>query len=153
MRVRNESEMSKWGAHFALACHCPLVIYLSGQLGAGKTTFTRGFVQALGFKGRVKSPTYTLVEIYDLKNWQICHFDLYRIQDPHELELIGIRDYCNQKTICLIEWPELGEGSIPSPDILCQIDIVGEERLLNFKSFTQQGNVVLQNVGYTLDAN
>ncbi len=105
-----------------------LVIYLQGELGAGKTTLVRDILAALGHKGITKSPTYTLVETYDLGALRVNHFDLYRLSDPSELEFIGIRDYVGSSSVCIFEWPQKGAGHIPAADIEITLELHGNSR-------------------------
>jgi tRNA threonylcarbamoyladenosine biosynthesis protein TsaE len=107
-----------------------MLVFLEGDLGAGKTTLVRGILNAMGHTGSVKSPTYNLVEPYTIKGQAIFHFDLYRLMDAEELEYMGMRDYLNEQSICFVEWPDKGEGLLPSPDILIEIIINGNQREL-----------------------
>ncbi|WP_028863958.1 tRNA (adenosine(37)-N6)-threonylcarbamoyltransferase complex ATPase subunit type 1 TsaE [Psychromonas aquimarina] len=142
-KLADAEQTVAFGSRLSGACESPVCIYLHGDLGAGKTTLTRGFIQGLGHKGNVKSPTYTLVEPYELADWQVYHFDLYRLGDPEELEFMGIRDYFSDTSHCLVEWPERGEGVLPPPDIDLTLSYAGEQRVIELQANTEAGLRVL----------
>ena len=119
------------------------VIYLIGDLGAGKTTLAQNFIGYFGFD-KVKSPTYTLVESYQNESIDIHHFDCYRLSDPEELEYIGIREYLKPKSLQLIEWPELGKGAIEHSDLSINISGSSDIRTVNITSQTKIGKLILE---------
>lgn len=149
IQLNGEPAMVDFGERLANACGGGAVIFLEGDLGMGKTTLSRGILQGLGHQGAVKSPTYTLVEPYQLKGREAYHFDLYRLGDPEELEYMGIRDYFGGDKLCLVEWPEKGRGILPSADLVVRIAVshkqVGEDgRDLVITAQTEPGQKILQ---------
>ena len=131
-------------AKFSSLCHPPLVIHLEGDLGSGKTTFAKGLITALGHTGNVKSPTFSLVEIYEFDDLRLYHFDLYRLKDPLELEYTGIRDLVGEDDVmCLIEWPEKGGQEVPSADLVIQLEYQGESRNVVWRAASTKGQVII----------
>ncbi|MCK5875151.1 MAG: tRNA (adenosine(37)-N6)-threonylcarbamoyltransferase complex ATPase subunit type 1 TsaE [Alcanivoracaceae bacterium] len=115
------------------------VVWLQGDLGAGKTTLVRGWLRALGHVGAVKSPTYTIVEPYRVDDRPIYHFDLYRLADAEELEMIGGRDYFDENALCLVEWPQRAGAALPKPTLVVTLtpSAGGREATLNFPESAQ----------------
>ena len=142
--LQSEQEQEAYGRHLAGYCNQGLVIYLQGPLGAGKTTLTRGFLRGLGYLGKVKSPTYTLVEEYSLPERNCFHFDLYRLADPEELEFMGIRDFTLEQDILLVEWPDKGAGFLPAADLLIDISYGETGRTVQILANSEKGNLFLK---------
>ena len=115
-----------------------LTIHLSGNLGAGKTTLARGALRALGYRGRVRSPTFTLVEVYEFSRLNFYHFDFYRFTDPTELDEAGFREYFNAQSVCFVEWPEKAAG-LPPPDLDIALRVTGTGRTLDVDAHSEVG--------------
>ncbi len=146
----NEAATLASGAQFAKGVQAGLVVYLHGDLGAGKTTFVRGVLHALGHVGKVKSPTYTLVEPYQIFvnkvfNYTFYHFDLYRFIDENEWEAAGFRDYFNPQSVCMVEWPEKAEHVLPTPDIHIYLSLYDLGRKITFSAASPLGAQCLTN--------
>ncbi|SDL06450.1 tRNA threonylcarbamoyladenosine biosynthesis protein TsaE [Franzmannia pantelleriensis] len=118
-------------------------VHLEGELGAGKTTLTRGILRAYGHQGAVKSPTYTLVEPYRLGDVEVNHFDLYRLGDPEELEFIGARDLLDEGALSLVEWPSRGVGWLPEPDLVLELEVLDMGRRVTLHARSSLGEAVL----------
>ena len=147
MHLEDESATQAFGARVAKLCKPPLIIYLSGELGAGKTTFARGFLRAFGYKGNVKSPTFSLVESYQFNHVRIYHFDLYRLNNPSELEFIGIRDLSTEPdAICLIEWPNRGGNAAPKADLVFNFEHSNDHRAVEFCFESTQGQLIIDKI-------
>lgn len=132
------------GREMAQHCQPPLIIYLNGELGSGKTTFAQGFIRAFGYAGIVKSPTFSLLETYEFEGVTLYHFDLYRLRDVRELEYIGIRETSSeQDAICLIEWPQRGHGAIPPADLAFNFQHHGSQRQVDYYAQSTSGQKVL----------
>ena len=126
--LADEAATAALGADLANALAPGLVVYLNGDLGTGKTTLARALLRALGYQGKVKSPTYTLVEIYTVSSLYLYHFDFYRFNDPNEWHEAGFRDYFNENSVCLVEWPEKAGGLLPPADIEIGLSVAGNEQ-------------------------
>lgn len=137
--LADEQAMSDFGARIARVTQGHGLIFLEGNLGMGKTTLSRGIIRGLGHVGSVKSPTFTLVEPYEIGEVRAFHFDLYRLVDPEELEFLGIRDYFEDDALCLIEWPDKGAGFLPKPDLTITISPQDSGRSLKILSQGSRG--------------
>ncbi len=142
--IPDSEAMEAFGARLAACSAGGEAIYLHGDLGAGKTTLVRGFMHGLGHTGAVKSPTYTLVEPYELGGRRAYHFDLYRLGEPEELEYMGIRDYLDGEAVLLVEWPQRGEGVMPVADLDISIEYADSGRNLTMMSHSARGALLFE---------
>ena len=139
----DEAATLVFGAQLSQALAPGLTLYLDGELGAGKTTLVRGVLRGLGYAGKVKSPTYTLVELYTVSSLYLYHFDFYRFADPRELMDAGFREHFNPDTVCFVEWPEKAGEFLPTPDVRIALSVVGDGRSLQIKAETEAGKKCL----------
>lgn len=139
----DEAATLAFGAALAQALTPGLTLYLDGELGAGKTTLVRGVLRGLGYAGKVKSPTYTLVELYTVSSLYLYHFDFYRFADPREWLDAGFREHFNPDTVCFVEWPEKAGEFLPIPDVRIALSVVEDGRSLQIKAETEAGKKCL----------
>ena len=135
----DEDRVSELAGLFRGGLQAPLVIYLRGELGAGKTTFARALIHALGYGGRVKSPSYGLLESYSAGGLHILHLDLYRVEDPAELDYLGLHDLLGANSVLLVEWPDKGAGFLPGPDLVMQFQETAGDRSVQLTPHTPEG--------------
>jgi tRNA threonylcarbamoyladenosine biosynthesis protein TsaE len=147
LHLVDERATAEFAATLAQHLGGGFVIFLQGQLGSGKTTLVRGILRSLGHAGAVKSPTYTLVEPYDFEGLSVYHFDLYRLGDPEELELLGIRDYFNSDSVAFIEWPQCGQGFLPAADLELSIEVRGKARDVTWRANNEKAAALMAALG------
>ncbi|UGB44416.1 tRNA (adenosine(37)-N6)-threonylcarbamoyltransferase complex ATPase subunit type 1 TsaE [Frateuria edaphi] len=143
----DETATSALAQRFAAAIDGGLVFYLHGDLGAGKTSFARALLTALGVGERVKSPTYSLVESYRAGALTAWHLDLYRIADPGELEWLGLDALGDPAALVLVEWPERGTGALPAPDLVLELDHADPGRCAKAVPHSDRGRALLGRLG------
>ena len=150
LQLSSEGEQEAFGARLAAASPGALLVFLEGDLGAGKTTLVRGFMHGLGHQGAVKSPTYTLIEPYRIGGRRFYHLDLYRVADAGELEYLGLREMLEEDATLLIEWAERGAGWLPTPDLRIVIRHRGNARDLELEARSAAGETALSRLGLNL---
>ena len=142
---RSQEETEALGAQLLQALEGSGIVFLNGDLGAGKTTLCRGVLRGLGYAGAVKSPTFTLVVPYEREEGSVYHFDLYRLSHPDELDYLGVDEYFHDQALCLVEWSQKGLGLLPRPDLEVTMIVTGDtERCLRFSAETPRGLAALK---------
>jgi tRNA threonylcarbamoyladenosine biosynthesis protein TsaE len=142
----DEQAVSRFAKDFGNALEAPVVIFLQGDLGAGKTTFARALIQGLGYLGKVKSPTYGLLESYQVGVFDFLHLDLYRIENPAELEFLAIADQFSGNGVLLIEWPEKAGNLLPHPDITLIFKENNSDRSIEAFAKSELGGRILASI-------
>jgi tRNA threonylcarbamoyladenosine biosynthesis protein TsaE len=146
LAVPDEAASAALAGRFAQHLEAPCVIYLQGDLGAGKTLFTRAYIHALGYQGYVKSPSYGLLETYEVAGKTVLHLDLYRIEDPEELEYLAIRDLYDARTVLMVEWPDRGGMFLPNPDLVLEFGETDASRFIRCRPFSTAGKALAKKV-------
>ncbi len=148
--LTDEAETTSLGAKIAKHLNSGMTIFLSGQLGAGKTCLTRGILRELGYQGSVKSPTYSLVETYTINNKKISHFDFYRLSAAEELFEAGFEEHFSEENICIVEWPEKIAAVMDTADVLIRFEIAGTSRKVTLESETLKGKKMIEGVSHEI---
>lgn len=146
LRLADEAATERLGAALASCIRPALKIYLSGDLGTGKTTLVRALLRAMGIAGRVRSPTFTLLETYNLSRLYLYHFDFYRLNDPHEWDDAGFRDIFAGEGVCLVEWPERVGAVLPPPDLRIALSHLDDGRVAHLIALSPAGRDCLQSI-------
>ncbi len=144
--LSNEKNTLDLGKNISAYLTEGFLIFLKGDLGAGKTTLARGLITGLGYDGSVKSPTYSLIEQYEFDKFTLNHFDLYRFTSPNEWISSGFQEYINSHDVTLIEWAEKSADFLPTPDLEIELFYENEGRIVNIISLTEKGNKCLENL-------
>jgi len=147
IELPDEDSVGDLARAFVPALQAPLVIYLQGDLGAGKTTFARALIHALGYRGRVKSPSYGLLEPYEAGGFNVLHLDLYRIESADELDYIAVRDLFDNNSILLVEWPEKGAGFLPPADLVLKFEEAEAQHFVRIAARSGAGEALLEAIG------
>lgn len=142
----DEAATQRLGGRLAAAIQPSLVIFLEGDLGAGKTTLSRALIQALGHRGPVKSPTYALVEVYVVSSLYLYHFDFYRFESPEEFLDAGFGEYFSEASVCLVEWPDKAAPFLPSPDLRIHLQHAGSARVARLEATSTRGASCLRTI-------
>jgi tRNA threonylcarbamoyladenosine biosynthesis protein TsaE len=150
IEIRGETAQEALGQLLAGLLRPPLILWLEGDLGTGKTTLTRGILRGLGHGGAVRSPTFTLLESYELGPRRLYHLDLYRLGDPEELEYLGLRDLLERDSILIVEWPRRGGRVLPEADVEIRFDYRAEARVLEFQSLSPGGEALVRALAASL---
>lgn len=146
LELADSEATEQLGARLAERLPDALIVYLHGDLGAGKTTLARGLLRALGHEGAVRSPTYTLIEPYRVGEHTLYHLDLYRLADPEELDYLGLRDFLGEPCVLLVEWPQRGEGMLPEPDLHVRLEYADTSRVALLEAASERGEAFLASV-------
>jgi tRNA threonylcarbamoyladenosine biosynthesis protein TsaE len=149
INLPDRAATERLGAALARGIAPGAVLHLKGELGSGKTTLARGLLHALGIRGRVKSPTYTLVEPYEVSSLHFYHFDFYRLRDASEWLSSGFRDYFNPGSVCVVEWPERAGPALPPPDLQIRLEHAGEARRAHLEALTPAGEAWLSSLRFS----